>query len=208
VRQIADGGGYVVVGYDDPLGGSRNLWAFEVSADGSTITWQKRYESTGVTGELFSVDVTHDGGGAHDGFVAAGFVFFDVGGSVWAEHPYVLRIDTAGAITWQKQFRGAGDYVEERAYCVRQTADLDFVAAGSVMTDVANSDTDAWVARLATDGTVSWQKQYEVAGEDLAARSIAVEAGGGMLLAGTAIASDTAMWTARINSDGTLGQAP
>jgi hypothetical protein len=208
VRQIADGGGYIVAGFDDQSGGEPKGWVFEVSADGATVNWQKRFEATGVVCELYSVEVTHTDLGAHDGYVAAGYVYFDVGSSVWAEHPYVLRLGTDGAITWQKQFRGAGDSVEERAYCVRQTSDQGFIVAGKVLTDTVNNDTDAWVARLASAGSVSWQKQYEMVGENGSAQCLAAIPGGGYFVAGNAYVSDMALWFMRINSDGTLGYAP
>ncbi len=75
---------------------------------------------------------------------------------------WVVKLDGAGAIQWQKLLGGSG--VEDRR-SVQQTADGGYILLGS-STSSANGDvtgtnhgsTDYWVVKLDGVGTIQWQK--------------------------------------------------
>lgn len=90
-------GGYAAVGTTtDPSSGDYNLWVLKLDATGA-VTWQ--YSYGGSQGDFgYSIDQTADGG-----YIVAGETLsFGAGEKdIW-----VLKLDAAGAITWQSTYGG------------------------------------------------------------------------------------------------------
>jgi uncharacterized delta-60 repeat protein len=97
---------------------------------------------------------------------------------------------------WAKTYGSAeSDY----AYSVEQTSDDGYVVAG--YTDFSGGgNTDLWVLKLNSNGTVAWQKRYDVAGYDYA-RSIQQTIDGGYIVAGYTSGD---LWVLKLDSDGAV----
>jgi len=171
VRQTAEGG-YVVAGYTTSFGaGPIDAWVLKLNSTGG-VTWQKTYGGTS-NDQASSVQQTADGGyvvaGRTGSFGAGDYDF------------WVLKLNSTGGVTWQKTYGGSGD---DEAYSVQQTADGGYVVAGRVYSFGAGSP-DAWLLRLNSAGSVTWQKTYGGSSAD-GEWSIQQTADGGYVVAGYA----------------------
>ncbi len=186
VQQTSDGG-YVAAGSTNFFGaGNNDAWVLKLNTDGA-VAWQKTYGGTG-TDVATAIEQTSDGG-----YIVAGWTnSFGAGGSdVW-----VLKLNTDGTVAWQKTYGGSGS---NYASSVQQTADGGYIVAGG-------ADGDAWVLKLNSDGTVAWQKAYGGPGTDYAT-SVRQTGDGGYIVAGYADASgsgNTDAWLLKLNSSGTV----
>src|SRR5256885_492802 len=89
-----------------------------------SIEWQKCLGGSDFD-QAFSIQQTNDGG-----FIAAGWSGSndgDVSGNHGNIDAWIVKLDAAGNLVWQKSLGGSlGDYFES----VQQTADGGFIAAG------------------------------------------------------------------------------
>jgi len=197
VRQTSDGG-YIVAGYSGMYGrqnafanGPTDFWVMKLDSSG-VITWQKYF---GGSSEEFANDIipTSDGG-----YIAAGYSSTFSGG--YNYDCWVVKLDSYGAISWQKAFGGSGD---DFANAVRQTSDGGFVVTGK-SSSIGSGDGDFFVVRLDAAGGILWQKGYAGSGDDEAA-SIEQTSDGGFIVAGSsfsAAAYNGEAWVLRLNSSG------
>jgi hypothetical protein len=154
-----DDGGYIVAGStqsEDLAGYHWDPDAAEFCPDGmavkldagGAIEWQRCLG--GYDGDGFSsVEQTSDGG-----YVFAGYTDSS-GGDVSGNHGcmqdgWVVKLDAAGAIVWQRCLGGSG---EDTAKCVLQTSDGGYIVAG--YTDSDDGDVtghhgayDLWLVKL------------------------------------------------------------
>lgn len=169
VEQTADGG-YIIAGVTWSFGaGNDDAWIVKTDQNG-TVQWQKAFGGSDFD-EFRAIQQTADGG-----FITAGVTgSFGAGsGDAW-----VIKLDAAGSVQWQKTFGGSG---YDEAHSIRKTADGGYVIAGKTSSFGAGGE-DAWVLKLAGDGTVQWQKAV---GGGLAdsAKSIRETSDGGFVTAG------------------------
>ncbi len=83
---------------------------------------------------------------------------------------------------------------------VRETDDHGYVVLATTTVD----DTDAWIAKLAEDGAVAWQKRFVGSGYDWPSQAIQT-ADGGYLVVGTTDSFGAGwydLWIVRLDSDG------
>jgi len=162
IQQTSDGG-YVVAGstssLDGDVSGSHGLldyWVGKLDAAGN-LQWQKCLGGTG-TDWAYSIHQTSDGG-----YVVAGYTW-STDGDVSGNHGYcdywVVKLDTAGNLQWQKCLGGT---LQDFAQSIQQTSDGGFVVAGETTSadgDVSgnNGGYDYWVVKLDTSGIIQWQK--------------------------------------------------
>ncbi|MBW6456959.1 MAG: hypothetical protein K0A98_13845 [Trueperaceae bacterium] len=96
---------------------------------------------------------------------------------------FVRILDAAGTVAWTRQFgSGAGDYAAGLAV----DADDRIVVAGQTYGAMAGANaggTDAFVAKLATDGRIAWTHQFGT-GSDDASRGVAIGAEGQAIVTG------------------------
>jgi uncharacterized delta-60 repeat protein len=169
IQQTADGG-YIMAGTTDSFGtGSRDFWAIKLDSTG-TVAWQKTYGGMGNE-YAGSIQQTADGGYIMTGYTTS---FGPGDADAW-----VLKLDSAGAVTWQKTYGGAN---YDTSYSIQQTADGGYIVAGYT-TSFGAGDADAWVLKLDSAGAVTWQKTYGGAGGDYA-NSIQQTSDGGYIVAG------------------------
>jgi uncharacterized delta-60 repeat protein len=192
IQQTTDGG-YIVAG---SRSGSGAVWVLKLASDGS-VSWQKSYGS-GTDTVAYAVQQTADGGYILSGetYVVAGTYLHDA---------WVLKLASDGSVNWQKRYGGSGD---ETAFGIRQTADGGYIVVGSKVS--SSSGADVWVLKLASDGSVSWQKLYaSILGSDYihydCGRSVQQTADGGYIVAGASEITygDYVFWLVKLSSNGT-----
>jgi hypothetical protein len=166
VRQTADGG-FIVIGHvysqDGDVAGSgfhgiffNDYWMIKLNSTGG-VQWKK---ALGGSGNDFaqSVQQTTDGG-----YIVFGFTTSN-DGDVSGNHGYIdywiAKMDSAGAIQWQKALGGTDqdgyNYITQQvdgAYSIQQTADSGYILAGYSKSndgDVSGNhgNFDYWVVKL------------------------------------------------------------
>jgi hypothetical protein len=189
-QQTADGG-FVVFGYSASFsGGNHDIWATKLTGDG-TITWQKSYGGANFDGARAGAQ-TKEGG-----FVVVGFA-----GSTQGNDLNILKMDKDGAPQWQHRFGGTS--TDDIAYSIVQTNDDGFAIAGT--TGSYGTVRNAWLLRLAANGTFGWAARYGGT-KNSEARAVRVGAGGGYVVAGFTEAYGAGgedAWVLKIKADGTI----
>jgi hypothetical protein len=170
IQQTTDGG-YIVAGNTvSPDAPVYDFWVMKLDSAGN-VSWQKSYQDSDI-GRAMAIGCTADGG-----CVLAGFMY-----SLEADDYdfWVMKLDSAGNVSWQKSYGGGFDDV---AQSVHPTAEGGYVVAG--YTDsFGDGYRDLWVLKLDGSGNVSWQKTYGGSRADLA-RSVEQTADGGYVVAGS-----------------------
>ncbi len=146
-------GGFIVAGETESYGHlDGDAWLLKLDAYGN-VMWQKTYG--GPRGDMLTVvRQTNDGG-----YVAAGWTkSFGAGkADMW-----VVKLDAAGAIQWQKTYGGAQ---MEQAWSIVPVSSGGYIIAGGT-TSFGAGGADYWVLKLADNGAVQWQKTYGGPGND------------------------------------------
>ncbi|MCP4364530.1 MAG: hypothetical protein GY800_04455 [Planctomycetes bacterium] len=194
IQQTGDGG-YIVAGYTESFGaGKEDFWVIKLRSDGA-VEWQKTYGGVDMDGAS-SIQQTGDGG-----YIVAGYTrSFDAGGGDF----WVLKLAPDGSVEWQKAYGGT-DRDGDGAGSIRQTRDGGYIVAGATLSfDVG--DSDLWVLKLKSNGTIEWQNTYGGAGSDRA-ESIRQTGDGGYIVAGTTGsfgAGKDDFFVLKLESDGTI----
>jgi len=190
IQQTSDGG-YVVAGYYPTVGW--NIWVLKLSSDGN-IEWQKYYGESDAGEIAYSIQQTNNGGY----IVISEIRYYDP-----LRHDIsVLKLASNGDMEWYKAYRGSE---HEYAYSVQQTSDGGYVVAGQTDSFGAGNS-DIWILKLASDGTIEWQKTYGGYASD-GANSIQRTVDGGYVVAGETSsfgAGSTDIWVLKLSSDGTI----
>jgi hypothetical protein len=159
--------GFFVVGVTESndgdiinLIGSGDVWIVKLDSSG-TIQWSKTIG--GSQGEYAnSFDVTIDGGFIIGGTTGSNDI--DVSGNQGESDYWIVKLDSAGNIEWQKCY-GGSDW--EGLYDIQQTADSGYIVAGessSADGDVVGQhschgcDPDFWILKLDPLGNIQWQR--------------------------------------------------
>lgn len=169
------------------FGGSNNDWAFS-----AIQTSDEGYIVAGYTG-------------SNDG---------DVSGNHGDKDMWILKLDSNGAIQWQKLLGGSG---WEEAWAVKQTADDGFIIAGRASStdgDVigVHGYLDYWVVKLSNTGDLEWQKSLGGSGLDIA-YAVRQTVDGGYIVAGESDSQDgdvegnhggSDYWVVKLNFEGKI----
>lgn len=160
---MTDDGGMVLAGMtrsnDGDVSGQHgwmDVWVLKLDAS-LNIMWQKCFGGTGID-EAYCIRQTLDGGY----ILACGSRSTD--GDVTVPHGeedlWILRLDAAGSLRWQKSYGGSK---EDRAVSITEADDGSYLVAGYILSD--NGDVlfnhgaaDIWALNLNPQGTVLWQK--------------------------------------------------
>lgn len=184
-----------------------------------TVTWSKFYgNNSGGGGQSFIR--TTDGG-----YLATGIVFAN-GGDVSGYHGgaadvWVIKLDAAGTLQWQKCLGGSGDDRPSG----RGTGGGSLQATtdgGYILSMVSNSNdgdvsgnhgnTDAWIIKLNSTGDIQWQQSFGGSGEELDFK-IQLTPDGGYLFAGSSASNDGDVtgshglfdvWVVKLNNAGAI----
>ena len=194
IQKTTDGG-YILAGTGASLDGdvignhalnpaliSGDFWVVKLDAAG-TIVWQK--ELGGTEDEFcYSIQQTVDGG-----YVVAGTSTSndgDVTGHHLSEDVWIVKLDAAGTLMWQKSLGGNG---YDNSRCIQQTTDGGYIVAGysnSLNGDLTinHGNNDYWIVKLDATGTLLWQKSFGGSGDDRA-YYIQQTSDGGYIVAGS-----------------------
>jgi len=177
-------GGYFVVG--NSYSTAHNCWAIKLTGSGD-IQWQKAYSA----GNPYSAQQTADGG-----FIIAGQK--GIGQSSVMD---VLKLDSSGNVSWYKLYGGGF----EGARSVQQTSDGGYIVAGFTWTYAASFN-DMWVLKLSNDGTVEWEKSYNLITTYNVANSIQQTSDGGYIVAGQLqyTFGNAQVWVLKLTADGSV----
>ena len=190
--------------------GGSDAWVVKLNSSGA-IAWQKCLGGTDYD-YAFSIQLTSDGG-----YIIAGNTLSnngDVSGNHGDYDAWVVKLNSSGAIEWQKCLGGSGD---DRAFSIYQTIDGGYIVAGSTTSNDGNVSgnhgfTDAWVVKLNSSGVIAWQKCLGGGGTD-SAYSIQQTSDGGYIIAGDTSSNDgdvsgnhggTDAWVVKLNPSGTI----
>lgn len=164
-------GSWVIVGatgiHDFP---PQHGWIVRVSADG-TLLWQYEYGG-GVTETARAVTPTRDGG-----FAVAGWTNSSGAGD---DDVWVLKVDAAGAIEWQRTF---GGFDTDQAQAIVELEDGGLAVAGST-NSLTTSGHAPWLLRLDSAGGLVWQRAVTDIWGDLG--DVAVAKDGHLIVVGRA----------------------
>ena len=196
VQQTQDGG-YIVAGATYSFGeGDRDAWVLKLDSTGA-VTWQKTYGGEAIDFP-YSIQQTQDGG-----YVLAGYTeSFDPDD----RDAWVLKLDSTGAITWQKSYGGIGS---DDATSIQQSEDGGFIVAGYTQSFGAGS-LDAWIMKLDGTGAITWQKTYGgVTGQKLASSIQQTQDGGYIVMGANGPFGDAYdIFILKLDSSGSIGSCP
>ena len=150
IRETSDSG-FIVAGsgvfssvnwYDHP-------WIVKLDSSGA-VEWERLI--SGIYDEkIYSITETSDGG-----YVACGYT---PNFSADSDDAWIFKLDSELALEWANLYGGsAGGY--DYTYSVVQTTDGGFIAAGSTGSFTTGLGDEAWIMKLASDGSVSWAKCF------------------------------------------------
>ncbi len=145
IKSTADGG-FVIGGltYSFTSGGA-DFWVLKFDAS-ENLQWQKSYG--GPNNDMaHAIEPTSDGG-----FLVGGFTTSF--GAVLKDY-FVIKLDSEGAVQWQKRFGGAKDEVVR---VLKETSDGKYLVGG--FTHSFGKAGDIMVLKLDSDGNLEWQKRY------------------------------------------------
>jgi uncharacterized delta-60 repeat protein len=150
-------GGYVVAGHVHSCElANRDVLILKFDTNGDLL-WRKHY---GGSSSEYANAINHTSDG---GYIIAGRSR-SFGDATSNTDVWVLKLDSDGAIIWQKTF--GGDFFD-RSYSVEQTADGGYIVAGATQSFGAGSD-DMWLTKLDSNGDMEWQKAYGGSDQDIA----------------------------------------
>ncbi len=176
-----------------------------------TIEWQTCLGGSGGE-EGHSIQQTTDGG-----YIVAGLSTSndgDVSGGHGASDCWVVKLDSAGQIEWQKPLGGT---LSDAAYFVQQTSDGGYFVAGNSYSndgDVSGNNglSDFWAVKLSVSGDIEWQQSFGGSGEDILYSAVETIDGEYMII-GETYSSDGDVsqnlgggdiWLLKLNSTGQL----
>lgn len=164
VKQTMDGG-YVVLGISNSTNGDvtgnhggYDYWVVKLDALGN-MEWQK---CLGGSSDDYGYSISQISDGGYMITGESGSADGDVTGNHGAYDLWLVRLDAAGNLVWQKCLGGDA---EDGGCSVKQTADGGFISLGFTFSnngDVSGNhgSSDLWVAKLTSAGNISWQTCY------------------------------------------------
>lgn len=193
-------------------GGTDN-WLVKLDASGS-IVWQKCLGGSGS--EIpYAMEQASDGSVMLAGTTTS--ADGDVVGSHGMDDMWVVKVDAAGTLLWQKCLGGSN---QDRALCIALTSDGGYVVGGSSASDDgdvagvhAPPNQDMWIVKLDDAGNMEWQKAL---GGSLSDQALSVYqlADGSYIAGGYATSANgdiighiggVDMWIVRLDASGNLG---
>lgn len=185
------------------------LAGFQSALAQSDILWQQCHGGSGDD-YLWTTRATTDGG-----FIAVGSTLSsdgEIGNPLGGQDAWVIKVDEAGAIEWEKTFGGTNDEYFRDVLVVPD----GYIAVGHSASSDGDltqnaGDSDFWIAKILTNGSIAWSKTYGGSDED---RLFAVEPKGtGFVAFGDTRSNDGDVsnnaglrdfWVMNVNSDGNL----
>lgn len=187
------GGGFAITGHTESFGaGSFDVWVLWTSADGNLL-WNSTYG--GLLGDLgYSMVEVSTGGFAITGNTE------NFGASL--SDLWLLRIDTAGNILWNRTYGGSS---LEAGLSVIEVSTGGFAITGWT-TSFGAGGADILLVRMDANGNLLWSRTYGGPNDEYGYSIVELSTGGFAITGDTnsfgAGASD--VWLLRTNADGNL----
>ncbi|MGX7667602.1 T9SS type A sorting domain-containing protein [Flavobacterium pedocola] len=190
--------------------GGMDYWILKLDTNG-TLLWEK---SLGGSFNDYAGEIqeTNDGGLILTGYSSS--TNGDVTGNHGDYDYWVVKLNAAGGIVWQKPLGGS---LLDQAFSIKQTTDGGYIVAGAKRS--SNGDAtlnygsdDCWIVKLDASGNLIWQKSFGGTGQEFA-YSIIQATDGGYVFAGfsTQAGGDVTVnhggrdcWIVKLDSSGTL----
>jgi parallel beta-helix repeat protein len=186
--------GYIATGYTDSFGADQwgDVWVFKLDSAGNVV-WEKRYGGSGEDNGG-TIEQTFNAQGEPDGYIVeADTSSFGSPGDAW-----VLRLNLAGDVAWQKTYGGT-DW--DWTHFIQQTEDRGYIVAGCAPSFSA-SNQDLWLLKLNADGTVAWQQTYCCRSSAL---SVQQTADNGLIATGwISLGSNQDLWVLKLDENGQI----
>lgn len=153
-----------------------------------TMQWQKTLG--GSSDDYgFNIQQTADGG-----YIVAGATYSndgDVTGNHGDYDCWIVKMSATGMIQWQKTLGGS---VYDVAFSIQQTTDGGYIVGGETNSKdgditINHGESDCWIVKLNTTGTIQWQKTFGGSLVDVAL-IIQQTTDGGYILAGYTNSTD------------------
>ncbi|GAB6286767.1 MAG: hypothetical protein STSR0009_29700 [Methanoregula sp.] len=187
-----------------------DYWVVKLDSTGSLI-WQKCLGGLNEDSAQ-SIQQTSDGG-----YIIAGHSYSNdsnVTGNHGSADYWVVKLTASGTLDWQKCLGGTSF---DDAYSIQQTTDGGYIVAGYTTSkngDVTDNhgNSDYWVVKLGSTGTLIWQKCLGGLNDDYA-HSIQQTADGGYIVTGNTGSHDGNVtgnhgnwdyWVVKLTEKGTL----
>lgn len=166
IKQLSDNSGYIVCGYTASNDGEvtynhglDDYWVLKLDNSGNII-WQKTYGGSNHDRALDIITLP-DGNFIISGFTSS--VNFDVTNNHGNFDFWILKINSDGAIIWQKTFGGTQEETNNNKLLLLDDGSL--LIAGRTKSndgDVTEFQgiCDGWLIKIDTDGTLLWQKTF------------------------------------------------
>ncbi len=173
---------------DTHRGGLYDYWIVKIDSN-RNIQWQKTIGGAGDD-YLHSVQQTSDSGYILAGHSNSGISGDKTDASHGGSDYWIIKLDAAGNITWQKTIGGSGDETIFSSNAARQTSDGGYLVSGTSnsgisgnKTEPSKGGTDYWLVKLDNTGSIQWQKTIGGSGND-DARAFQLTADGGCIIGG------------------------
>jgi len=150
--------------------GNMDYWIVKLDKNG-VVQWQKTYGGE-YADLLRSMEQTNDGGYIMGGYSNSLQSGEKTDATIGIGDYWIVKIDTIGAIEWQKTYGGNGD---NQLYVIHQTEDKGYIVGGNSdsttsLTSIGGnvrSGTDFWVLKMDEKGGVVWSETYDFGKVDL-----------------------------------------
>lgn len=162
--QQAHDGGYILTGFsasengDVASGnfGGTGCWVVKLDETGD-LQWERNFGGSGTDSGEF-IQLTNDGG-----YIAVAYSNsndFDISNHKGLGDFWVIKLDAAGGLQWEKSLGGTGD---EGPSEIQQTVDGGYIVSGystSTDLDLTNNlgKSDFWLVKLDTQGNLEWER--------------------------------------------------
>jgi hypothetical protein len=164
-----------------------DIWAIKLSDNGN-LEWSK-YFGGSFTDTPFGVVET-----TNNNFIIAASSDsedFNISNNIGTYDFWILKISSAGLLIWEKSFGGT-EIDEPRA--ITTTNDGNFIVVGDTRSSdtnvsINNGAADLWMIKIATDGSLIWEKTIGGTSFDVA-RSISNTQDNGFVIAGSSRSSN------------------
>lgn len=177
----ATGGGYVIAGYTEILGGGgKNVYLIKTDTLG--IAELTKTYATPLMDVAYAFCETPD-----NGYI---FVGYKNGPSGWVKGDlWILKTNAFLDTVWTKEYGGSG---EDYGISIQATGDGGYIIAGSTMSFGAGGK-DVWLVKINAIGDTTWTKTYGGVLEDVA-YGVSVTSDSGYIISG--YINGTGAWTA------------
>jgi hypothetical protein len=209
-------GGYILVGTTSSNNGNvsgnhggQDAWVVKLN-DVGDIQWQKCLGGSNDDAAT-SVEFTGDGGYLLSG--SSNSNNGDVSGNHGGQDAWIVKLNSAGDIQWQKCLGGSGD----DSGILQAAADGGYIFSGTSSSNDGDASgnhgkNDAWIVKLNSTGDIQWQKSLGGSDDDDSG-TVQPTADGGFILRGETFSEDGDVvgnhgkgdaWIIKLNSAGDI----